>query len=213
MINVLKFSLVFALFTLIFTACTQEEFGTTDAEEFATLSTTELQERTATGFGGCFEMVFPIEIKFVDGTTVSIDSAKGFKDAIKTWKQANPDLRTKPTLVFPISVLNSDGVIVVVENSSELRDLRKECPRKFGPHHGKGNHCFRLNFPFTIKTASGELVVINSAEDVKNLRGQKGKPRLKRPELVFPVSVTLKNGDIQEVGSKEELKALKDDCN
>jgi hypothetical protein len=212
MLKVLKFSLVFALFTMVFVACSKEEFNTTDADEFSTLATTELQERSGTGFGGCFEMVFPIEIQFEDGTVASVDSAKGIREAIKTWKQANPDLNAKPTFVFPISVVNADGEILVLENESELREVRKECPRKFGPHHGKGHHCFRLNFPFTIKTAAGDEVVISGPADIKKLRGQLGRPRLQKPELVFPVSITLKDGEVLEVANKEELKAVKEAC-
>ncbi len=212
MIKLLKFSFAFVLFTMIFVACSKEEISSTDADEFAEAATTDLQERSNTGHGGCFELVFPIEIKFADGSTATADSAGGIKAAIKTWKQANPDNKTRPSFVFPISVVKGDGTIVVIDDQDELKALWKECPRHFGKGHGKGMHCFKLNFPFTIKTANGTEVVITGPEDIKKMRGQKGQPRAQKPELKFPVSITLKDGEVKSVASKEELQAIKDAC-
>lgn len=214
MMKFLKFVFAAALFSTLMVSCSKEESDSSDsAELFARTSTTELQERSGSGFGGCFELVFPITIKFADGTTATVDSAKAIKSAIKTWKQANPDVSGRPSFVFPISVVKSDGTVIEVENETELRDLRKECPRKFGPKHGGGEHCFKLNFPFKIKKADGTEVTINSLEDMKKLKGKMRGHNGKHPELVFPVSITLKDGTVKSIATKEELKAVKDACN
>lgn len=214
MMKFLKFVFAAALFSTLLVACSKEELTSDDnAELFARTATTELQERSGSGFGGCFELVFPITIKFADGSTVKVDSASAIKSAIKTWKQSNPGPKGRPSFVFPISVIKSDGTIEEVADEKELMDLRKECPRKFGPKHGGGEHCFKLNFPFKIKKADGTEVTVNSLEDMKNLRGKLRGHNGKKPELVFPVSVTLKDGTVKTVASKEELKAVKDACN
>ena len=214
MMKFLKFVFAAALFSTLLVACSKEEVTSDDSTElFARTATTELQERSGSGFGGCFELVFPITIKFTDGTTVKVDSARAIKSAIKTWKQANPDSKGRPSFVYPISVVKSDGTIEEVADEKELMDLRKECPRKFGPKHGGGEHCFKLNFPFKIKKADGTEVTINSLEDMKNLKGKLRGHNGKKPELVFPVSVTLKDGTVKTAASKDELKAIKDACN
>jgi hypothetical protein len=114
--------------------------------------------------------------------------------------------------VFPISIVKSDGTIENVESETELRELRHECPRTFGDRHGKGKHCFRLEYPYSIKKADGTIIEIKSAEDLKNLRGDKTRGRKEKPELVFPVTVTKTDGTKVTIKSKEELDALKASC-
>jgi hypothetical protein len=212
--NKLKLSLLFVLFAGLFVACTKEEGTSSSSEVYSELATTELQERSGTGFGGCFELVFPVSVKLPDGTTTKVNSTDELKTSLKNWKENHKkdSTRTRPTFVFPISVVKADGTIENVETEEELRELRKECPRSFGDRHGKGKHCFKLEFPYSIKKADGTVVVIKSADDLKGIRGDKTRGKREKPELVFPVTVTKTDGTKVTIKTKEELTALKESC-
>lgn len=214
MLKSLKFLFSFAVIALLFTACSKDESNASSVENYAEATTTFLQERSGCGFGGCFELVFPISVTLADGTVITADSSAALKTAIKNWRVDNPDVKGKPEFVFPISVVKADGTVVAIASVAELMALRKECPRQFGKGHGKGKHCFMLTFPFSIKQADGTVVVVNGPEDIKKQRNGEKDHKMgdKKPELVFPVTVKLKDGTTQVVNSKEELTALKDSC-
>ena len=214
MINKFKsITLLALLFSIFMVSCDTAEDNVSIVENYTDGAINELQERSGCGFGGCFELVFPVTIVFADQTTASVNSLEEMKDAIKTWKEANIDVKARPSFQFPIDVIKEDGTIVTVEDESELRALRKECPRVFGPGHGHGKHCFKIEFPFSVTLADGTVVEINSKEDLPRPRKGNGKPDpTMRPELVYPVTVTLKDGTSQTINSKEELIALKQSC-
>ncbi len=75
----------------------------------------------------CFEFVFPITIKFPDNTAATAESKEQLKEAIRTWKAANPDATTRPELSFPLKVKLTDGTEKVVNNAEELIALKKSC--------------------------------------------------------------------------------------
>lgn len=182
-------------------------------ENYTDSAITDLQERSGCGFGGCFELVFPVTIIFADESTATSNSLEEMKAAIKTWVQANPDTRPMPKFQFPIDVIKDDGTIASIADAEAMMLLRKECPRKFGKGHGKGNHCFRLEIPFTLLLADGSSIEVNSKDDLPRPEKGSGRPDpADRPKLVFPVDVKLKDGTSQTINSKEELIALKDSC-
>ena len=199
------------LFTMLVVSCTEENVST--SENFGDEATTFLQERSGCGFGGCFELVFPVTVKLPDAKSATYASYEEMKAGFKAWKEANPTVEGRPSFVFPIDVLKADGTMVSLVSELELLALRKECPRKFGKGHGKGKFCFQLLFPYSITKADGTVAVINSKEDIKTLlKVEKGGDRKTKPALVFPVTVKLKDGTTKTVASKEELSALKDTC-
>lgn len=199
------------LFTLLVASCTEENVST--SENFGDEATTFLQERSGCGFGGCFELVFPVTVSLPDSTKATYASYDDMKAGFKAWKEANPGIEGRPSFVFPLDILKADGTMVSIDSELELITLRKECPRKFGKGHGKGKFCFELLFPYSITKLDGTVVVINSKEDIKGqLKGQKGGDKKAKPALVFPVTVKLKDGTTKTVASKEELTSLKDSC-
>ena len=208
MINKFKsITLLALLFSIFMVSCDTAEDNVSVVENYTDGAINELHERSGCGFGGCFELVFPVTIVFADETTATVDSLGAMKAAIKAWKEANLDMKERPTFQFPIDVIKDDGTIVTVADESELRALRKECPRNFGPSHGHGKHCFKLEFPFRILLANGTIKVINSREDLP-------RPTVlgDRAELIFPVNVTLKDGTSKTLNSKVEMIALKQSC-
>ena len=75
----------------------------------------------------CFKPVFPITLEFPDGSQVTVNTPREMQQAIRTWKQANPDSAERPEFVFPITVQLRDGTQVVVNSAEELAALKADC--------------------------------------------------------------------------------------
>jgi hypothetical protein len=210
MIN--KFLGLFAgLLLLSLVSCLKDE--TENAENYATTTADSISAEARTGAGGCYEFVFPINIVFPDGTIAEVNNYEEMKAIIKEWKVNNPEGNGRPKIQFPVSVSKTDGTIIIVENAEQLKTLAKECkglgdgPKGNGP---KGKECFTINFPYSVIV--GETTIeINSKEELKEVL-KNAKTDKQKPQLVFPISVTLKDGTVKTVNSVEELRALKKEC-
>lgn len=76
----------------------------------------------------CFDFVFPINVKFPDGTTAAAADKEALHKIIHDWRKNNPTSKERPALVFPISVkLKSDGSTVTVNSKEDLHSLKKSC--------------------------------------------------------------------------------------
>lgn len=227
--NVLKISWIFTLVigTLFFTSCDKDNgfidndlFSLTDTENYTDQALYEVESRTNTGRNGCFELVSPISLDFPDQTTQEVNDIDELKTTIRTWKEANPDATERPTLVFPIEVISEDGELISVADEAGLKELKEGCGgfRGRGPrgHGGKCKDlCFEINYPITIEFPDGTTASGADRQELKQaVRDWKtANPNAtERPAIVFPIDVTLEDGIVQSIASKEDLKTLKESC-
>jgi len=78
----------------------------------------------------CFHPVFPFSVLIPDGTIVTLNAKEDrrlLRDAIKTWRENNPDSTERPELVFPVDVILEDGTTVTVNSKEELKALKESC--------------------------------------------------------------------------------------
>lgn len=76
----------------------------------------------------CFELVFPITVKFPDGTTAEAADRQALHELIHTWRQNNPGASSRPQITFPLTVkMDDDGSLVTVNSREELRQLKQDC--------------------------------------------------------------------------------------
>ena len=225
-IKQIKFQWLFILVLGMFMAsCSDNASDTVDADEYAEEVVFRTQEATNLGKFGCYELVFPITVSFSDASTVEIDSYESFKQAIKDWRTANPDVKTKPTVVFPYEIITKEGEIVSVEDEVQQKELKIACAKDYfkqnGPkgHDGKGKLCFRPAFPYSVALPDGTVITLTSKDDHKALKTairewKKNNPGSKeRPQVVFPFTVEMEDGTLVTVNNQEELIALKESCN
>jgi hypothetical protein len=225
----LKFSwLFFLLGGLSIVSCNKESDASdvTSADAYAEEVVFRTQESTNLGRFGCYELVFPVTIQFPDASTVEVDSYEDMKEAIKTWRLDNRDVRTRPAIAFPYDVVNEDGEVITVDDEAEQRELRIACGRNFFGNNGPKGHndrpklCFKPVFPFSVSLPDGKIITLNSKEDKKVLhdavkeyiKNNPGNGRKIRPEFVYPITVQLEDGTTVVLNSKEELKALVASC-
>ncbi|MBX2816214.1 MAG: hypothetical protein KTR24_09455 [Saprospiraceae bacterium] len=190
-------------------------------ENYVDQSIFELQAEGNMGKFGCVELVFPVTLVYPDETEGEVGSYEEMREAIVAWKEANPDARFRPKLAFPFEVVTEDGEMLTIEDASDKRQLRRRCVRNFFDRHDfrghrhRGKKCFSLTFPLSIAYPDETVVEYEDRAALKAaLRQWKAdNPDADvRPMLSFPITVQLEDETTQEVGSKEELQALKETC-
>jgi len=171
-----------------------------------------------------FELVFPVTVTTADGDLVLEDKAafKGYRETLEE--------KTRPTFVFPISVVFEEETIVI-NSEEELKALNpkkgdrparpelvfpvsvlaadgdliiedKEAFKVYRNSLKKGTHP-EFVFPISL-IIDEETVVVNNEDELKALMPKRGhKPA--RPELVFPVSVVTEDGNL-EIADQEAMK-------
>lgn len=217
----LKFlSIVVFGLMMVLTSCNKEDSTEENLESYTESAVRSIQG-DAVGRKHCLEFVFPITVQFVDSTTTTAEDHESLKTAIKAWFTTNDvekSRENRPSLVFPIQVVNEAGEIVDVASREELRELAKDCPRrgKKGKRgkKGFGRKCFELVFPVSLTIGGEDMTFENRRalkEAVRAYRKENGKDAV-RPTLVYPVTIKFEDGSEKQINSKEELKAEKEAC-
>ena len=217
-LRIFGFMLLAAL-TISLTSCGDENLELTDIDNFTDTAIGDMQ-RGAFGKRHCLELIFPVSIEFVDGTSAEVTDYQNLHETVKAWFETNDvekSKENKPQLIFPIQVLNQEGEIIDVASLEELMELRSECPR-IGKikkwKKGKGFKCFSLVFPITV-TIDGEDQSFDDRmalkQAVRAYKMEAGED-FERPTLVFPVTIEYEDGTQVEVADQEELQALKEAC-
>lgn len=223
--NVFSFFLCLCLATAcFFSSCSDEDAVAESAELLAEQTIAEIQEETATGKQGCFELIFPVSLDF-DGTVYEFMSFEELKEAIKEWAMNEPSFENRPMLVFPIEILTEESELITVESEEELIELIAECPKGAGHtyggdgqcdgHHGKGDFCFDLVFPVSIEMPNGEILTAETRQDLKEIKREwkeENEDTEERPTLVFPVTVVLEDETELVLNNQDELYELKESC-
>ncbi|MBP6446832.1 MAG: hypothetical protein WAT22_11690 [Saprospiraceae bacterium] len=223
--NLFKIAPFLILFAGLFiTSCTEsDDTSSASLDEYAEETVLRTIDSVGVGRKGCFELVFPVTVVFGDSSTATADSYEAMKDAIKAWREKNPDSRIRPKIALPFQVVKPDGEYVNVTTDAEAKALKAMCGRPgHGPKGPKGNHkmCFKPVFPFTVLLPDGKEFTLTSSADRKALHdaikayytANPGAARTK-PTLKFPATFEMSDGTKVTVKSKEELIALKDSCN
>lgn len=225
------FALMLALpLSGLFYACEKDASSATTEEvtEYVDETVYRLQGEGNLGRFGCYELVFPLSLQFPDSSVVEVADYETLVDAVKTWKENNPDVEGRPTFVFPIEVISEDGEVIAVNSKEELKALARECRGNFFGHHpgqgGQHGHhghsgnctpCFEIVFPLTLQFPDGTTAEAADRAELKSLvrEWKEANPDSEeRPEILFPIDVTLEDGTTVTVNSKEELKELRESC-
>jgi hypothetical protein len=204
------------LTTAFFTSCTKDNVDSaTEVDNYVNEIVQNLEATTRTGRGGCFELVFPVTIGFPTDKTVEVNSYEELKAAIKAWRKENGkpgSVLVKPHFVYPIDLITKEGETVTVNSLLELIGLRKDCVSK---GNGQGKPCFKLNYPLTVLYPDNSTATyVSPVEMRKELREWKknNADAIYRPVLTYPITITMEDGSIVTINSREELRAAKEGC-
>ena len=208
------FTLACFSFLLFLTSCSDNSVNVSD---FADESMFLIETETRSGRLGCYELVYPVTVAFPDGSSEEVNDSEELKNAIKTWREDNPDVNGKPHLAFPYEIVTENGELITVETVAQKRLLKLRCKAQMGngPHSHLGKPCFRIVYPITVIFPDESTAEVESRRDLKlTLRSwKKDNPDAEeKPVIDFPITVMFEDETTQEVNSREELIQLKKDC-
>lgn len=163
--------------------------------------------------GPCFTLVFPVTVVFPDSTEFTAASLDELKEALADWKANATPGEGRPHLKFPFEVETADGEIVTVENKEDLIALKKDCVRE--RKRQAIRKCFDLVYPVNIELPNGEVVEIDSKTEMKiflHSWAHRNRGKDLRPKIQLPFQVTLEDGTVIDITSKDDLLQALEDC-
>jgi hypothetical protein len=140
-----------------------------------------------------------------DGSTLTGNSEEELWLAVRNWYAANPAVREKPAIQYPVDIIfKEDSTIVTVNNDEEMRGAYAKCEQ--GRELG-----FEFVYPITYIMPDGSTITGNSKEelDIAIRNWYAANPGVKeKPALQYPVQVVLKDGTVLTINNEEEMRAL-----
>jgi hypothetical protein len=153
----------------------------------------------------CFDFVYPMTLIMPDGSTLTGNSEEELWLAVRNWYAANPAVREKPAIQYPVDIIfKEDSTIVTINNDEEMRGAYAKCEQ--GRELG-----FEFVYPITYIMPDGSTITGNSKEelDIAIRNWYAANPGVKeKPALQYPVQVVLKDGTVLTINNEEEMRAL-----
>ena len=219
----MKFALLFSLVaTFTMMSCEKDELVTDNIENQTDNFTFDTESGELEAHKGprrhCFNPVFPVTLEYADGTSEEVADKDAMIAALKAYKEANPGSHERPEIQMPFDIELKNGDIVTIESKEDLKDVLKKCKKRKGGKKGKKEHrgdCFSINFPVTLEYADGTTEEVADADAMKAAMKawHEANPGSRdRPSFVFPIDVTLKNGDVVTVEDQAGMRELAKDC-
>ena len=127
------------------------------------------KRREQIGLKRCFEIATPHTVTLPDGSTININNREDFSQ-VRDWYTDNPDVKERPKLVFPVTLVYEGGNEVVVNDVEALRSAREACGGEWRENRFGKSKCFEFVFPHTLKLPDGTTLTLNAKEDFEQVR-------------------------------------------
>lgn len=157
----------------------------------------------------CFSFVFPITFIMPDDASITLDSRDDWV-LIRAWYTDNPGVTERPELVFPVDIMFEDGEVQTIVDLEELREVKSACRDE-----RNRRRCFRLNLPLTFFMPDNSTITVAERADWSLLRAYyiaNPDDMGTKPELVFPVDATYRDGSVVTFSNEDEMLAAREEC-
>ncbi|WP_439130639.1 hypothetical protein [Polaribacter sp.] len=74
----------------------------------------------------CFKLVLPVSFTMADDSVIEVAERADFK-LLRAWKKANPDIKERPAINFPVNVEFRDGTIETIEDEEGYKAAKESC--------------------------------------------------------------------------------------
>tara|TARA_R110002073_G_scaffold53840_4_gene138851 strand:+ start:58623 stop:59483 length:861 start_codon:yes stop_codon:yes gene_type:complete len=74
----------------------------------------------------CFDYVYPFSVTMPDASVIILNSSDD-RSLVREWYRANPGVREKPELVYPIDIVYQDGTTQTINDGDELQAAKDNC--------------------------------------------------------------------------------------
>ena len=142
----------------------------------------------------CFEMVFPLSLSMADGSTITVSAndESGWAE-LKTWYNVNPEITTRPEMVYPVSIIYTDDSVVILESEAAMHEAKSECVSQRGGGKGRMGRRGFADRPEAGDRRGGQLM-----EQTDDGNGRRFGHRDERRcfEFVFPITHVMPDGSL-----------------
>jgi len=148
----------------------------------------------------CYSLIYPVKVD-LGGDIASAEDAAELRVAVAIYRKANPGAEL-PKLVYPVSVETRLGDTITVESRATFVRLRRECRPAVSP-------CFVFDYPVALEHRSAGVIEVTTPQQLR--RALSHANRRGRWKIVYPTTV-IQDGELIEIASLAELRALRRDC-
>ncbi|GAB5552014.1 MAG: hypothetical protein Sapg2KO_16050 [Saprospiraceae bacterium] len=168
----------------------------------------------------CFEIIYPVDLRFPDGQTQTFNSEDELEDALDAWEaSADPDSKVYPDFVYPIEVSFEDGSTETLTSLEELTKLEEECYEDYYDEEYDDfddEECYELVFPLSIQLPEGAVELADNEEALYNILDDweaNAAPNTEEyPDFVYPIEVILENDSTVSIENTQAFEELEDEC-
>ncbi len=75
----------------------------------------------------CFELVYPVSFLLPTGETVDVTTHEEQHEVLRTWRLNNPGVEGRPELIFPVTIVYSDGTQAEIVDEAALHAAKETC--------------------------------------------------------------------------------------
>jgi hypothetical protein len=156
----------------------------------------------------CFEFVFPVDFIMPDDSSITLETKEDWV-LIREWYQANPGVKVRPELVFPVDVQLEDGTIQTLLDRTELMAVKDACKK-----NKDKRKCFVFQLPVTFTMPDATEIVVNAREDFRLIRQWHiANPTIaEKASLNFPITIIYKDSTTATIADEAALIAAKVAC-
>ena len=157
----------------------------------------------------CYMLIYPISVLDTAGTSFSANDREELIDILIENEIAN--------LVYPISVNNSEGGIIVINSLEEIEELEDDCEEDEDDDNEESEEfeelienieeCFRLEYPLDLIDFNGNIYNVSDDQELENAIDD-----YQIVDFSYPISVSDANGVSFVLNSLEEAEELDNDC-
>ena len=150
-----------------------------------------------TELDNCFEFVFPISIDLPGEGTVQANSDEEIDDLLEDWFEKYPESEDYPMLVFPLDISRPDGTTATINSEEELESIFFECFEEYELECDEDDWGYGEEEWEDIEFPDDEWE--DDWEEVSCI------------ELVFPITVSLPDGNTVVANDEDELEDIFED--
>ena len=156
----------------------------------------------------CFQFVYPINLSYNDGTTISVTSFQGLLDVLLA---ENTALYIEG-IEFPFQVQN-EGAVTTIHNEAEFYALIQSCDFPTVNDCVFDFTCYEIQYPIHIINANQETVTIENQTELMQYAANPAGSNTSTYQLniVFPITIIQDNQSIV-VDDLYEFLDINDDC-
>ncbi|MDF1694924.1 MAG: hypothetical protein P1U56_03795 [Saprospiraceae bacterium] len=193
---------------ILFSSCNNESIDSNVFDDNEIM----LREGNLRDTKDCFRLKFPIEITLPDQSSLTANNEEDLRDQLKSWYALNPDIKERPSLNYPVIVIFEGDKSKRIKSSEQMMRLRKYCKEKAGKER---KVCFRMVFPLNYLMPDGTTITIDNEEGSKSQIKEwyaNNPDAEEKPELVYPVDVKVKGGQVITINDEDQMIQLKKRC-